>query len=158
MASDFCASIIDNTCLASLDRFSSAGFMHPAQEEEEAGRLAVELRTKTPSLSQRVANLSGGTQQKVVLAKWLCRNADILIFDEPTRGIDVGSKVEIYQLINRLASEGKAILMISSELTEILAMSDRILVMCRGRIAGEFPAGTATQETLLQCALGAKAA
>lgn len=144
-----CASIIDNTCLASLDRFSSAGFMHPAQEEEEAGRLAVELRTKTPSLSQRVANLSGGTQQKVVLAKWLCRNADILIFDEPTRGIDVGSKVEIYQLINRLASEGKAILMISSELTEILAMSDRILVMCRGRIAGEFPAGTATQETLL---------
>jgi ribose transport system ATP-binding protein len=79
----------------------------------------------------------------------------VLLFDEPTRGIDVGSKVEIYRLINRLAAEGKAILMISSELPEILGMSDRILVMCRGRLAGEFAAGSASQETLLQCALGA---
>jgi ribose transport system ATP-binding protein len=152
-----CANVVDNTCLASLDRFSSAGFMRPAQERREAGRLATELRTKTPSLGQRVINLSGGNQQKVVLAKWLCCDAEVLIFDEPTRGIDIGSKVEIYQLINRLAAAGKAILMISSELPEIIGMSDRIIVMCRGRIAGEFPAGTATQETLLQCALGAAA-
>jgi ribose transport system ATP-binding protein len=152
-----CASVVDNTCLASLDLFSSGGLMRPAEERREAGRLAAELRTKTPTLAQRVVNLSGGNQQKVVLAKWLCRNADILIFDEPTRGIDVGAKAEIYQLINRLAAAGKAILMISSELPEIIGMSDRILVMCRGRIAGEFAAGAATQETLLQCALGAAA-
>jgi len=151
------ANVTENTCLASLDRFSRYGVMNPAAEEKAAGALATELRTKTPHLNQRVINLSGGNQQKVVLAKWLCRQADILIFDEPTRGIDVGSKAEIYQLINRLAAEGKGILMISSELPEIIGMSDRILVMCRGRLAGEFPAG-ASQEQLLDCALGAHAA
>jgi len=151
------ANVTENTCLASLDRFSRHGIMNPAAEEKAAGALAAELRTKTPNLGQRVINLSGGNQQKVVLAKWLCRQADILIFDEPTRGIDVGSKAEIYQLINRLAAEGKGILMISSELPEIIGMSDRILVMCRGRIAGEFSAG-ASQEQLLDCALGANAA
>jgi ribose transport system ATP-binding protein len=113
-----------------------------------------ELRIKTPSALQRVVNLSGGNQQKVVLAKWLCTDADILIFDEPTRGIDVGAKVEIYQLMNQLAARGAAILMISSELPEILGMSDRILVMHAGRIAGEFAASDATQEKLLAAALG----
>jgi ribose transport system ATP-binding protein len=151
------ANVTENTCLASLDRFARRGVMNPAAEAKAAGALAAELRTKTPNLGQRVINLSGGNQQKVVLAKWLCRQADILIFDEPTRGIDVGSKAEIYQLINRLAAEGKGILMISSELPEIIGLSDRILVMCRGRVAGEFPAG-ASQEQLLDCALGAHAA
>jgi len=151
------ANVTENTCLASLDRFARYGVMSAAAEEKAAGALATELRTKTPNLNQRVINLSGGNQQKVVLAKWLCRQADILIFDEPTRGIDVGSKAEIYLLINRLAAEGKGIIMISSELPEIIGMSDRILVMCRGRIAGEFPAG-ASQEQLLDCALGAHAA
>ncbi len=153
-----CSDVTDNTCLASLDRFSRGGVMNPSKERARAGALAKELRTKTPSLSQKVINLSGGNQQKVVLAKWLCRDADILIFDEPTRGIDVGAKSEIYQLMNRLAAEGKAILMISSELPEVMGMSDRILVMCRGRIAGDYASGTADQETLLKCALGASAA
>jgi ribose transport system ATP-binding protein len=148
-------SVTENVCLPSVDRFSTAGCMHTVRETEAAERAIADLRIKTPGAAQRVVNLSGGNQQKVVLAKWLCRGADVLLFDEPTRGIDVGSKVEIYRLINRLAAEGKAILMISSELPEILGMSDRILVMCRGRLAGEFAAGSASQETLLQCALGA---
>src|SRR5207247_10574777 len=114
----------------------------------------VDLPIKTPRPRQRVVNLSGGNQQKVVLAKWLCTDADILIFDEPTRGIDVGAKVEIYLLINQLAARGAAILMISSELPEILGMSDRILVMHQGRISGEFTAQEATQEKLLAAALG----
>jgi ribose transport system ATP-binding protein len=151
--------VTENVCLASLERFSRAGCMRAARERAEAARLAAELQLKTPGLGQRVVNLSGGNQQKVVLAKWLCRRADILLFDEPTRGIDVGAKVEIYRLINRLAAAGHAILMISSDLPEILGMSDRILVMCRGRLAGEFAAGEATQEAVLQCALsGARAA
>src|SRR5262249_37306224 len=101
-----------------------------------------------------VIALSGGNQQKVVLAKWLCTDADILIFDEPTRGIDVGAKVEIYQLINQLAARGAAILMISSEMPEILGMPDGILVMHEGRISGEFSRAEATQEKLLAAALG----
>jgi ribose transport system ATP-binding protein len=105
-------------------------------------------------LNQKVILLSGGNQQKVVLSKWLSGQADILIFDEPTRGIDIGAKVEIYQLMNRLTAEGVGIIMISSELPEILGMSDRILIMHQGRIAGEFAAGEANQEKILQCALG----
>ncbi|MEY3774592.1 MAG: hypothetical protein RLZZ129_1372 [Verrucomicrobiota bacterium] len=147
-----------NTCLANLDRFSRAGIVSSGQEMAVAKKLTADLRVKTPDLHQLVVNLSGGNQQKVVLAKWLCREAEILIFDEPTRGIDVGSKVEIYQLINRLAAEGKAVLMISSEMPEILGMSDRILVMHRGSIAGEFSAAEATQEKIMHCAVGAKAA
>ncbi len=153
-----CLDIQANTCLASVDKFSTAGVVDGGREVSVAQKLSTELRVKTPGLHQHVVNLSGGNQQKVVLAKWLCREADILIFDEPTRGIDVGSKVEIYQLINRLAAEGKAILMISSELPEILGMSDRILVMNRGRLAGEFTAAEATQEKILHCALAVHAA
>ena len=96
-----------------------------------------ELQIKTPDVDQLVMNLSGGNQQKVVIAKWLCRNCDILIFDEPTRGIDVGAKNEIYHLMNHFVEEGKSIIMISSELSEILRMSDRIIVMCEGRKTGE---------------------
>jgi ribose transport system ATP-binding protein len=96
-----------------------------------------------------VVNLSGGNQQKVVIAKWLVRNCDILIFDEPTRGIDVGAKNEIYKLMNKLASEGKSIIMISSEMTEILRMSDRIVIMCEGRKTGELDISEATQEKIM---------
>jgi ribose transport system ATP-binding protein len=153
-----CLDLQANIGLASVDRFSTAGVMDGRREAAAAGRLTADLRVKTPGLHQLVVNLSGGNQQKVVLAKWLCREAEILIFDEPTRGIDVGAKVEIYQLINRLAAAGKAILMISSELPEILGMSDRILVMNRGRLAGEFAAAAATQEKILHCALAVPAA
>ena len=147
-------SVRENVCLPCVGRWSRAGVVQSGREAAAADRRITELRIKTPSALQRVINLSGGNQQKVVLAKWLCTDADILIFDEPTRGIDVGSKVEIYQLMNQLAARGAAILMISSELPEILGMSDRILVMHAGRISGEFPAAEATQEKLLAAALG----
>ncbi|WP_348664263.1 ATP-binding cassette domain-containing protein [uncultured Idiomarina sp.] len=105
-------------------------------------------------MSQQVGNLSGGNQQKVVLAKWLQRNADILIFDEPTRGIDVGAKYQIYLLINQLVAAGKSVLLISSELSEVIGMSDRILVMREGRIQGEIENGQGTtQEAILSMAL-----
>jgi ribose transport system ATP-binding protein len=109
------------------------------------------LRIKTPSVLQTAKNLSGGNQQKVVIAKWLVKDCDILIFDEPTRGIDVGAKEEIYRLLNDLAAQGKSIIMISSELPEVLRMSHRILVMSEGRITGELPAG-ATQEQVMHYA------
>jgi len=147
-------SVQENICLPSVGRWSRAGIVQTGRETEAAARRIAELRIKTPSPRQRVGHLSGGNQQKVVLGKWLCTDADILIFDEPTRGIDVGAKVEIYQLINQLAARGAAILMISSELPEILGLSDRILVMHAGRIAGEFAAADATQEKLLAAALG----
>src|SRR5258707_15689873 len=107
---------------------------------------------KTPSIRQKVRNLSGGNQQKVVIAKWLTADTEILIFDEPTRGIDVGAKGEIYKLLNDLAREGKSIIMISSELPEILRMSHRIIVMCEGRITGELSSVEANQETIMKYA------
>jgi ribose transport system ATP-binding protein len=107
------------------------------------------LAIKTPSLKQAVRNLSGGTQQKVVVGKWLTAATEVLIFDEPTRGIDVGAKSEIYRLLNDLANEGKAIIMISSELPEILRMSHRIIVMCEGRITGVLTAQEATQAKIM---------
>ncbi|GAJ12517.1 unnamed protein product, partial [marine sediment metagenome] len=147
----------DNICLPSVERFSRLGFVDTKEESRAAAQYVRDLHIKTPSLHQQVMFLSGGNQQKVVISKWLCCQADILIFDEPTRGIDVGSKVEIYQLMNRLTARGAAIMMISSELPEILGMSDRIVVMSQGRIAGEFSAGEATQEKILHCALGGAA-
>ena len=107
------------------------------------------LSIKTPSVQQQVKNLSGGNQQKVVIGKWLTADTEILIFDEPTRGIDVGAKSEIYRLLNDLAKQGKSIIMISSELPEILRMSHRIVVMCEGRITGELSADEATQEAIM---------
>jgi ribose transport system ATP-binding protein len=147
-------SVKENICLPSVEKFSRLGVVNGNIEQQAASRFVNELRIKTPHLQQQVINLSGGNQQKVVLGKWLCSEADIFIFDEPTRGIDVGSKAEIYQLMNQLTAAGVAIIMISSELPEILGMSDRILVMHQGRIAGEFTAADATQEKLLHCALG----
>jgi ribose transport system ATP-binding protein len=117
--------------------------------ESNASRHVYDLAIKTPSLQQEVRFLSGGNQQKVVIGKWLTADTEILIFDEPTRGIDVGAKAEIYKLMNELAARGKAIIMISSELPEILRMSHRILVMCEGRLTGELRSDEATQERIM---------
>ena len=145
----------DNICLPSVDRFSRLGFINGKQEIDAALKYVQELQIKTPGMKQKVMYLSGGNQQKVVMSKWLCTEADILIFDEPTRGIDVGSKVEIYKLMNDLTAEGVAILMISSDLPEILGMSDRIIVMHDGTITAEYSSIEATQEKILHSALGA---
>jgi ribose transport system ATP-binding protein len=107
---------------------------------------------KTPHVNTPAKSLSGGNQQKVVIAKWLLRNCDILIFDEPTRGIDVGAKNEIYKLMNQLVSQGKSIIMISSEMPELLRMSDRIVVMCEGRLVGELGIEDANQEKIMSYA------
>jgi ribose transport system ATP-binding protein len=147
-------SVKDNLALPSQRRLSRLGVVDDRAERELARRKVEELRIKTPSLDQPVVLLSGGNQQKVVLGKWLAAGVDVLILDEPTRGIDVAAKVEIYELMNRLAARGTAILMISSELPEILGMSDRILVMREGRVAAELEAGEATQERVLAAALG----
>ena len=141
--------ITENSTLATLPKYMSGLFINKSAEKEVTEQYIKELDTKTPSADQLVVNLSGGNQQKVVIAKWLVRNCDILIFDEPTRGIDVGAKNEIYKLMNRLASEGKSIIMISSEMTEILRMSDRIIVMCEGKKTGEIAIEEATQEAIM---------
>ena len=147
-------SVRENFGLPNLDRLSTAGFVQSRREREEFGRYAKSLRIKTPHQEERARNLSGGNQQKVVLAKWLARHCDVLIFDEPTRGIDVGAKYEIYLLMNDLAAQGKAIIMISSEMPEVLGMADRILVMHDGRVTGEIAdVSRATQEELMQLAI-----
>ena len=145
-------SVAENTTMADLDEFSNGPFINKKKEKEIAEKFVKELDTKTPGVDQLVVNLSGGNQQKVVIAKWLTRNCDILIFDEPTRGIDVGAKNEIYKLMNHLAAEGKAIIMVSSEMTEILRMSDRIVVMCEGKKTGELDISEATQENIMNMA------
>ncbi len=147
-------SVRENFGLPNLDRFHHGPWLDQRRERREAQEYVDRLRIRVVSLEQLAANLSGGNQQKVVLAKWLACNSDIVIFDEPTRGIDVGAKYEIYLLINRLAAEGKAIIMISSELPEILGMSDRIVVMHAGQIAGEITdVKRATQEDILSLAI-----
>ncbi len=139
-----------NVILASLKKFlKSLGWVHQAKTRSTAEHFVKALAIKTPSLQQQVKNLSGGNQQKVVIGKWLTADTDILIFDEPTRGIDVGAKSEIYHLLNDLARQGKSIIMISSELPEILRMSHRIVVMCEGRITGELDSAEATQEKIM---------
>ena len=141
--------IAENSTMATLEKYMSGLFINKGAEKKVAEQYVQELATKTPSVDELVVNLSGGNQQKVVIAKWLVRNCDILIFDEPTRGIDVGAKNEIYKLMNRLAAEGKSIIMISSEMTEILRMSDRVLVMCEGKKTGEIAIEEATQEAIM---------
>ena len=141
--------VTENSTLASMEDYMKGIFIDKSKEKKVTEKYIEELKTKTPSPDQLVVNLSGGNQQKVVIAKWLVKNCDILIFDEPTRGIDVGAKNEIYKLMNRLASEGKSIIMISSEMTEILRMSDRIIVMCEGEKTGEFDISEATQEYIM---------
>ena len=138
-----------NISLASVDLFTKRGFTNFRGITAIANEYIQKLGIKTPSSKQIIKNLSGGNQQKVVIAKWLLRDCEVLIFDEPTRGIDVGAKSEIYNLISELAKAGKSIIMISSELPEILRMSDRVLVMCEGRLTGELMIEKATQEAIM---------
>ncbi len=139
-----------NVTMANLPGVSNRGVLIPPKEITVANEYRKALNIKTPSVKQITVNLSGGNQQKVVLSKWLFANPDVLILDEPTRGIDVGAKYEIYTIINRLVAEGKAIIIISSELPEVLGVSDRIYVMAAGRIAAEMPAAEATQESIMK--------
>ena len=144
----------ENFGLPNLDRLTHGMFLDQKRERKEFSDFVKSLKIKIAGHEQNAMNLSGGNQQKLVLAKWLARNADIIIFDEPTRGIDVGTKYEIYLLINRLADEGKAIILISSELPEILGLSDRIIVMHEGRIKTEITdVANATQEDILSMAI-----
>ncbi len=145
-------SVAENTTMAALEKFVKGLFINKKAENDVSEEYVKSLATKTPNVEQLVVNLSGGNQQKIVIAKWLVRNCDILIFDEPTRGIDVGAKNEIYKLMNRLAEEGKSIIMISSEMTEILRMSDRIVVMCEGSKTGEIDISEASQEIIMNMA------
>ena len=147
-------SVRENTSLAALGGLSHIGFVDRGAERSRVGDYVKNLGIRTPSIEQRVKNLSGGNQQKVVLSRWLLTQSKLLILDEPTRGIDVGAKVEIYQLMNSLVSQGIGILMISSELPEVLGMADRILVMREGRIVGELSRAEATQEKIGELAVG----
>ena len=145
-------SVAENSTMAHLKNFVKGLFIDKRKEEDATQDYIKRLNTKTPSTDQLVVNLSGGNQQKVVLAKWLVKDCDILIFDEPTRGIDVGAKSEIYHLMNELVAQGKSIIMISSEMTEILRMSDRIVVMCEGKKTAEIDIADATQESIMHAA------
>lgn len=145
-------SVRDNAVMASIEDFAKGLFIDKHKSEEYTNKYIELLSIKTPSTAQLVKNLSGGNQQKIVLAKWLIRNCDIIIFDEPTRGIDVGAKSEIYTLMNELVQMGKSIIMISSDMPELLRMADRIVVMCEGRITGELSIEEATQEKIMTLA------
>ena len=142
----------ENSVMANYEAFQTKMFINAKKVEKTSAEYVKKLQIKTPSIEQIIRNLSGGNQQKVVIAKWLIRNSDILIFDEPTRGIDVGAKSEIYALMNELAAQGKSIIMISSELPEVLRMSDRIVVMCEGRVTGVLDIAEATQEKIIELA------
>jgi ribose transport system ATP-binding protein len=151
--------VTSNVALSALtELFTKWGFIRPKPMRAAAQRYVERLSIRTPSVTQEVQNLSGGNQQKVVVAKWLVKDCDILIFDEPTRGIDVGAKEEIYHLLNDLAAQGKSIIMISSELPEVLRMSHRVAVMSEGRITGIVDAHEATQESVMHLATQRRAA
>ncbi len=141
--------VSENSVLSNLDDYIRFGWINDAKIEKDATRENEKLKTKTPSMKQKLRNLSGGNQQKVIVARWLLKNSDIFIFDEPTRGIDVGAKSEMYTLMEDLVKEGKSIIMISSELSEIQRLSDRVVVMCEGRITGELDIKDATQEKIM---------
>ncbi|WP_282798135.1 sugar ABC transporter ATP-binding protein [Streptomyces sp. CC224B] len=147
------ASVADNLGLVTLRSATRAGLVDRGAQHAAAERIAGQLGVRMAGLHQHVRTLSGGNQQKVVIGKWLLAKARVLILDEPTRGIDVGAKVEIYQLINELTAAGHAVLMISSDLPEVLGMSDRVLVMAQGRLAGELPAAEATQDAVMALAV-----
>ncbi|MEW9518494.1 sugar ABC transporter ATP-binding protein [Streptomyces tubercidicus] len=147
------ASLQDNLTLARLDRDTRGGLVDRSAQRREAATVAAQLKVRMSGLGQSARTLSGGNQQKIVIGKWLLADTRLLILDEPTRGIDVGAKVEIYQLINELTASGRAVLMISSDLPEVLGMSDRVLVMSQGRLAGELSAEEATQDAVMELAL-----
>ena len=143
-----------NMSIASLDRFVKSGFIDHRRVEQECLAQVKALQIKTPGLTQVVHNLSGGNQQKVLVARWLLTEPGILLLDEPTRGIDVGAKAEIHRWMTRLVREGRSIVMISSEMPEVLGMSDRILVVHEGKVAGILPRAQATQENVMRLAMG----
>ena len=145
-------SVTENSAIASVDDYITGGWINDKKMEKTSAEFNALLRTKTPSMEQLLKNLSGGNQQKVIVARWLMKNSDIFIFDEPTRGIDIGAKSEMYALMEDLASKGKAVIMISSELAEIQRLSDRVVVMCEGRITGELDIADATQEEIMRYA------
>lgn len=145
-------SILENVSIVALSELSRGGIINHSKENKEVGGMSSKLRVKAPSNSVPVSNLSGGNQQKVVLAKWLLDNPKIIILDEPTRGIDVGAKQEIYTLINALADQGLAVLLISSEMPELIGMADRIVVMCEGRVTANLGKSEFSQETILEYA------
>ena len=147
-------SVRDNITAAALPRYSPRGVLHVGEMRKDSEEQREKLRIKTPSLSQLIKNLSGGNQQKALISRWLLTVPDVLMIDEPTRGIDVGAKSEIHRLMSMLAQEGKAIIMVSSELPEVLGMSDRILVMHEGRISGELSREEANQESVMHLATG----
>lgn len=147
-------SVKENASLAALDSVSMSQLINPKQEKDLVDKYIRELNIKTSGQNVVVNTLSGGNQQKVVISKWLANEPKILILDEPTRGVDVGARFEIYQIMNKLVESGVCIIMISSDLPEVLGMSDRILVMHEGRITGEFDRGDATQEEVMSCATG----
>jgi ABC-type sugar transport system ATPase subunit len=144
----------ENASLAALPLLTRAGWVRRAAERELVQRYASRLRVKTPSLETIIASLSGGNQQKLALAKWLARDCNVLIIDEPTRGIDVGAKAEIYQLLDELACEGRALLVISSELPELIGLCRRILVMREGRLAGEVARADFSEAALMRLMAG----
>jgi len=146
-------SIAHNTTLSCLPKIERMGLLQPQLERELVGNYVERLRVKTPSIHQAVVNLSGGNQQKVVLAKWLATKPKVLLLDEPTRGIDINAKKEIYTLIDELAQSGLAVVMVSSELPEILGIADRIMVLCEGRKTSEFSRAEATEEKVVKAAL-----
>ena len=145
-------SVTENSAIASIDDYVKYGWLDDKAMSEESAKTNALLRTKTPSMEQQLKNLSGGNQQKVIVARWLMKDSDIFIFDEPTRGIDIGAKSEMYELMEDLASKGKSIIMISSELAEIQRLSDRVVVMCEGRITAELDIADATQEEIMKYA------
>jgi ribose transport system ATP-binding protein len=142
-----------NTSLAALGRFSRLGFVDEGRERSAVQEFVDRFRIKTPSLSQPIKNLSGGNQQKVLLARWLMRGLRVIVVDEPTRGIDVGAKAEIFALIDRLAGEGLAVIMMTSEMPELLGLADRVAVMAAGRITAVMDRHEATQEAILNAAI-----
>ncbi len=145
-------SVSENSVLSNLDDYIHGGWINDAEIDAAAEKENAKLRTKTPSMKQILRNLSGGNQQKVIIARWLLKDCDIFIFDEPTRGIDIGAKSEMYTLMEELARQGKSVIMISSELSEIQRLSDRVVVMCEGRITGELDIADATQEKIMALA------
>ncbi|MGM0369815.1 MAG: sugar ABC transporter ATP-binding protein [Bacillota bacterium] len=146
--------VVDNICAASLDKFSKFGVMDELEERKNTNEYVEKLAVKTPSIYTDVVTLSGGNQQKVVIGKWLTTDPEILILDEPTRGIDVGAKVEIHRLMNKLVEQGVTVIMISSELPEVLGMSDRVLVMCEGEAVATLDRADATKERVMEYASG----
>ena len=147
-------SVMENASISSLEKFIYHGYTHAKKERAMVKKYFDKMSVKTPTMETPIQSLSGGNQQKILLAKWMLRDPDVLILDEPTRGIDVGAKFEIYKLMTELAKEQKGVIMVSSELPELIGMCDRIYVMCQGKIAGELSRGEFSQEAIMTYATG----